>query len=127
MSLADPVLYGYDGEDSPSSSLGEFGGNDDDDYALSLDMNYTNVDGPFMGNHSLNCSMCLNELCLSAEDYAIYKSWVGVDTYEMVLISINLIVFLTGVIGNSLVRIEIMTSTSYVLCPSRHTRSILQL
>lgn len=112
MSLADPVLYGYDGEDSPSSSLGEFGGNDDDDYALSLDMNYTNVDGPFMGNHSLNCSMCLNELCLSAEDYAIYKSWVGVDTYEMVLISINLIVFLTGVIGNSLVFIAVTTTKS---------------
>jgi hypothetical protein len=58
-----------------------------------------------MGNAaSVNCSSCLNELCLSEDDYAIYKSWVTVDTYEMVLITLIMIVFLTGVIGNSLVR-----------------------
>jgi len=52
----------------------------------------------------VNCSLCLNELCLDEADYALYKSWVSVDTYELVLISINVIVFLTGLVGNSLVR-----------------------
>ncbi len=50
-----------------------------------------------------NCSACLNELCLSPDDYELYKSWVGVDTYEMVFICINIVVFLTGIFGNSLV------------------------
>ncbi len=53
----------------------------------------------------MNCSTCKNELCLSDDDYELYRSWVGVDTYEMVLICINVVVFLTGIIGNSLVSI----------------------
>ena len=31
------------------------------------------------------------------------RSWVSVDTFEMVLIALNIIVFLAGIIGNSLV------------------------
>ena len=55
-------------------------------------------------NGTLNCSKCQNPLCLAEEDYALYTKWVSVDTYEMILISLNIIVFLTGIIGNSLVR-----------------------
>ena len=50
-----------------------------------------------------NCSSCLNELCIPEADYNVYRSWVSVDTFEMVLIAINIIVFLAGIIGNSLV------------------------
>ena len=39
-------------------------------------------------------------------------SWVSVDTYEMVLISLILVVFLTGVVGNSLVVIAVTTTKS---------------
>lgn len=55
-------------------------------------------------NGTLNCSLCQNPLCLAEEDYALYTKWVSIDTYEMILISINIIVFLMGIIGNSLVR-----------------------
>ena len=71
----------------------------DSSYPVYVDEGYTSLDE----NGTLNCSLCLNELCLSEDDYSLYKSWVSVDTYEMVLISINIIVFLTGIIGNSLV------------------------
>jgi len=50
-----------------------------------------------------NCSSCLNELCIPEADYIVYRSWVSVDTFEMVLIALNIIVFLAGIIGNSLV------------------------
>ena len=40
------------------------------------------------------------------------NSWVSVDTYEMVLISLILVVFLTGVLGNSLVVIAVTTTKS---------------
>ncbi len=66
---------------------------------------------PLSDLEDMDCSECLNELCLSEEDYAMYKSWVGVDTYEMVLICINVIVFLTGIVGNSLVRNTYMLFT----------------
>ena len=39
-------------------------------------------------------------------------SWVSVDTYEMVLISLILVVFLTGIVGNSLVVIAVTTTKS---------------
>lgn len=51
-----------------------------------------------------NCTGCMNELCLDDGDYQLYRSWVSVDSFEMVLIAMNIVVFLTGVIGNSLVR-----------------------
>ena len=50
-----------------------------------------------------NCTGCLNELCMSNEDYEAYRSFVSVDTFEMVLISLNIIVFLAGIMGNLLV------------------------
>jgi len=50
-----------------------------------------------------NCSSCLNELCIPETDYNIYRSWVSVDTFEMVLITLNIFVFLAGIIGNALV------------------------
>lgn len=52
---------------------------------------------------AVNCSGCLNELCIPESDYIVYRSWVSVDTFEMVLIALNIIVFLAGIIGNSLV------------------------
>ena len=70
------------------------------------------------GEMDMDCSACLNELCLSEEDYAMYKSWVGVDTYEMVLICINAIVFLTGIVGNSLVREQIDVTVCVFACRS---------
>lgn len=71
---------------------------------MSMYGDYFDYDDSDLVNHSINCSHCINELCLTESDYALYKSWVGVDTYEMVIITLILIVFLTGVIGNSLVR-----------------------
>ena len=41
-----------------------------------------------------------------------HNSWVSVDTYEMVLISLILVVFLTGIVGNSLVVIAVTTTKS---------------
>ena len=52
----------------------------------------------------LNCSGCLNEWCMLEEDYEVYKRWISVDTFEMVLIALNIIVFLAGIVGNLLVR-----------------------
>ena len=37
---------------------------------------------------------------------------MSVDTYEMVLISLILVVFLTGIVGNSLVVIAVTTTKS---------------
>ena len=51
----------------------------------------------------VNCTGRLNELCMSTEDYEAYRSFVSVDTFEMVLISLNIIVFLAGIMGNLLV------------------------
>ena len=81
-----------------------------------------------------NCSSCFNDLCFPDEDYQAYlrygvvsdqinrmygikrhpslNSWVSVDTYEMVLISLILVVFLTGIVGNSLVVIAVTTTKS---------------
>ena len=50
-----------------------------------------------------NCSDCLNELCIPEEDYKLYKTWVSVDSFETVLITLHIIVFLSGIIGNLLV------------------------
>lgn len=52
----------------------------------------------------VNCSGCLNELCINADEYDLYKTWISVDTFEMVLIALNIIVFLAGIVGNLLVR-----------------------
>ena len=54
--------------------------------------------------YPVNCSECFNELCISEKDYELYKGWISVDTFEMVLIALNIIVFLAGIIGNLLVR-----------------------
>ena len=55
-----------------------------------------------------NCSGCLNELCIAEEDYEAYKRWISVDTFEMVLIALNIIVFLAGIMGNLLVSEKIL-------------------
>lgn len=44
-------------------------------------------------------------------DYC-FRSWVSVDTYEMVLISLIVVVFLAGIVGNSLVFIAVTTTRS---------------
>lgn len=51
-----------------------------------------------------DCSHCLNELCIPEDEYLMYRSWVSVDTFEMVLIALNIVVFLAGILGNLLVR-----------------------
>ena len=50
-----------------------------------------------------DCSNCTNELCWPDPDYQWYRNWVSVDTFEMVIISMNIMVFLAGIIGNLLV------------------------
>ena len=50
-----------------------------------------------------DCSLCHNEFCISPEEYNEYKKYVSVDAFEMVLVIINIIVFLTGILGNLLV------------------------
>ncbi len=64
------------------------------------------------GNSTIDCSLCLNELCLNADDYELYRSWVSVDTYEMVFISLITVVFLTGIIGNTLVIMAVSSTKS---------------
>ena len=59
----------------------------------------------FNETYSVNCSGCLNDLCINEEDYEHYKRWISVDTFEMVLIALNIIVFLAGIMGNLLVSI----------------------
>ena len=54
-----------------------------------------------------NCSSCKNEFCLPPEDYELYRSAVAVDDFEMVFVILNVIVFLTGIMGNLLVSMEI--------------------
>ena len=73
---------------------------DSENYILNISQNYT-ID------KDLNCSVCRNELCLSESDYSLYKSWVSVDTYELILITLNIVVFCTGLLGNSLVSNEL--------------------
>ena len=62
----------------------------------SMFMNMTN-------ETSFNCSSCENEFCLAPEDYEYYLSFVKVDDFEMVFVILNVIVFLTGIMGNLLV------------------------
>ena len=54
-----------------------------------------------------NCSSCTNEFCLPPEDYELYRSAVAVDDFEMVFVILNVIVFLTGIMGNLLVSMDI--------------------
>ena len=51
----------------------------------------------------LNCSVCQNELCFEPEDYQLYEDWITVNTFETVLIILNIIQFITGILGNLLV------------------------
>jgi len=59
-----------------------------------------------------DCSNCTNELCWPDPDYQWYRNWVSVDTFEMVIISMNIMVFLAGIIGNLLVFIAVTTTKS---------------
>lgn len=59
-----------------------------------------------------NCSSCTNEFCLPPEDYELYRSAVAVDDFEMVFVILNVIVFLTGIMGNLLVIIAVTTTKS---------------
>ena len=58
----------------------------------------------FMNMTKENCKEnCTNEVCLGPEDYEYYLSFVKVDDFEMVFVILNVIVFLTGIMGNLLV------------------------
>ena len=50
-----------------------------------------------------HCRNCTNELCIDPDQYRVYKEAVSVDTYEMVLIGVHTLIFLSGIIGNFLV------------------------
>ena len=50
-----------------------------------------------------DCSGCLNDLCIDENGYKEYLSYVTVDSYEWALISLNILVFLAGIMGNLLV------------------------
>ena len=76
---------------------------DYEDELLSTDSNATSL--------VVNCSLCMNELCLSEADYALYRSWVSVDNMPWSFMSRFLSpkkkssnIKLRSVIGNSLVR-----------------------
>jgi len=71
----------------------------------SMFMNMTN-------ETTFNCSSCENEFCLAPEDYEYYLSFVKVDDFEMVFVILNVIVFLTGIMGNLLVIIAVTTTKS---------------
>ena len=61
-------------------------------------------DSMFMNMTKENCKEnCTNEVCLGPEDYEYYLSFVKVDDFEMVFVILNVIVFLTGIMGNLLV------------------------
>ena len=75
----------------------------------SMFMNMTN--GTFY-----NCSSCENEFCLEPEDYELYRSAVAVDDFEMVFVILNVIVFLTGIMGNLLVSMDISV---YILAQNK--------
>lgn len=50
-----------------------------------------------------NCSSCLNDLCIEPREYQVYEQAVSVDTYEMILIGVHILIFLCGILGNVLV------------------------
>ena len=78
----------------------------------SMFMNMTN-------ETTFNCSSCENEFCLAPEDYEYYLSFVKVDDFEMVFVILNVIVFLTGIMGNLLVS---MTDILIYIHRERHQR-----
>ena len=53
--------------------------------------------------HNISCDDCKNIMCFNESDYAEYESWVSVDEFEMFAISLNIIVFVAGIMGNLLV------------------------
>ena len=59
--------------------------------------NFTNI------NYTEFCKNCSNEFCIPPHEYEDYWSFVSVDAFETVLIILNIIVFLTGIMGNLLV------------------------
>ena len=52
---------------------------------------------------NISCDDCKNIMCFNESDYAEYESWVSVDEFEMFAISLNIIVFVAGIMGNLLV------------------------
>ena len=64
------------------------------------DVSRRDVASLFVKDH---CRNCTNELCIDPDQYRVYKEAVSVDTYEMVLIGVHTLIFLSGIIGNFLV------------------------
>ena len=74
-------------------------------------------DSMFMNMTKENCKEnCTNEVCLGPEDYEYYLSFVKVDDFEMVFVILNVIVFLTGIMGNLLVSMDISV---YILAQNK--------
>jgi len=61
---------------------------------------------------NISCDDCKNIMCFNESDYAEYESWVSVDEFEMFAISLNIIVFVAGIMGNLLVFIAVTTTKS---------------
>ena len=64
------------------------------------DVSRRDVASLFVKDH---CRNCTNELCIDPDQCRVYKEAVSVDTYEMVLIGVHTLIFLSGIIGNFLV------------------------
>ena len=71
------------------------------------DVSRRDVASLFVKDH---CRNCTNELCIDPDQYRVYKEAVSVDTYEMVLIGVHTLIFLSGIIGNFLVSFEKLNS-----------------
>ena len=89
-----------------------------------------NNDSIFM--NITNCKEnCTNEVCLGPEDYEYYLSFVKVDDFEMVFVILNVIVFLTGIMGNLLVSMTdiliYIHIESIVSCIANRVTSLEQL
>ncbi|GBM49539.1 Orexin receptor type 2 [Araneus ventricosus] len=62
---------------------------------------------------NISKSDCTNEYCVSDEDYiAMIEDYISPSTYEWVLISLHLTVFIVGLVGNALVCVSVYRNHS---------------
>lgn len=69
----------------------------------------TSIYEEFSDSHNVsNTSGCSNEYCVSDEDYlAMIEEYILPSTYEWLLISLHITVFIVGLIGNALVCVSV--------------------
>ena len=69
----------------------------------------TSIYEEFSDTHNFtNTSGCSNEYCVSDEDYlAMIEEYIFPSTYEWLLISLHITVFIVGLVGNALVCVSV--------------------